>query len=1115
MHILFREQIHLDEAAAAVDLGQSPANVVFLSFSDADLGAAAMAWGRMGDERPGLRLANLGQLRHPLSVDLYVEQVLSRAKCVVARLLGGVDYWRYGCEELLALCRAEGKPLAMISGDGVDDARLQEFSTVSPQVRLAFDAYFREGGPGNWANGLLLAGALAGLCAPPAQAPAPVPRFGEHTLMAEGAPDAPLAAMVFYRSHLLSGDIAPLEALAEALVMRGMRCRAIYVDSLKALETGTFVAAMLGQWRPAVVLNATAFAARGPHGSPLDKAGCPVLQVILAGSTEEGWRNSTRGLSPADMAMQIVLPECDGRLSTSAISFKTPGMQVQGLEFGQTLHIPVPAQVALVADRAAGWVRLAQTPAGQRRVAIVLSDYPGAAGAQGQIGHAVGLDSSKSLDNMAGLLRANFYDVPAGNVAALREIAPQAFLTLADYERLFATLPGNVQARVRAAWGEPAEDPALANGAFVLPYLRRGKLIVAVQPDRGAAQEKKASYHDPDLPPRHLYVAFYLWLRQEVQIHALVHLGAHGTLEWLPGKALAPDPENCFPAALCGGLPVIYPFIVNNPGEAAVARRRLGAVVLGHLTPPLKSAGVHGEAAALERLIDDYAAADGLDRRRTEMLRVEILSRAAAAGLLEESGCARGMPADDALARLDAYLCDVKELQIRDGLHVFGQAPAPERRAALLAAMAGASPGADQGAVAAALDASAAGEAAGFLAALDGRFVPPGPAGAPTRGRVDVLPTGRNLFSLDPRTTPTRAAMVLGRKSAEAILRRHLQEQGDWPRSLVIDLWGSAALRTGGEDLALAFVLMGAEPVWDEGSSRISGVEIVPLAILDRPRVDVTLRISGLFRDAFETQMTMFDLAVQSIAARDEPGEWNRLAQAAAGLQGAELRQATARIFGAAPGAYGAGVTGLIHAEAFEDKTALGEAYLAASAFAYGQGLEGVADAPGFAALVAGADAFVHQQDHAEVDILDGLDFAAFEGGFAAAAAALGASPALYHVDNATGAPRVRALREEIVRVVRGRAANPEWIEGMMRHDYRGAGEISRALEGLYAFAATVPGRFDAQFELMFEATLGNAAVDEFLRRANPAAHAAMQERFRNAVARGLWHSRRNSAALA
>jgi cobaltochelatase CobN len=1117
MHILFREQRNLDEADAAVDLGQSPADVVLLSFSDADLGAAAMAWGRMEGGLPGLRLANLAQLRHPLSVDLYVEQVLSGAKTVIVRLLGGVDYWRYGCEEVLGLCRARGKQLAVLAGDGREDGRLQEFSTVEPGALAVLDHYFREGGPENWGNGLLVAGALVGLCAPPKQGPVAMPRFGVHALPVGGALeiDAPLAVVVFYRSHLLSGDIAPIEMLARALEARGMRCQAFYVDSLKSPGAAGFAAALLREWRPAVVLNATAFSARGAagEGSPLDAAGCPVLQLILAGSTQEGWRNSSRGLSPADMAMQIVLPECDGRLSTSAISFKTPGERVEGLEFVQTIHKPAAAQIDLVADRAAGWARLARADLGERRVAVVLSDYPGAGGGRGQIGHAVGLDSFASLDAMAALLAANGYDVPVGNIAvALQREVPGPFLALSDYETLFAELPADVQARVCAAWGEPGEDADVQAGWFVQPHVKTGNLILAVQPGRGAMHDRKAAYHDPDLPPRHRYIAFYLWLRRREAVHALVHLGAHGTLEWLPGKALAPDPQNCFPVVLCGGLPVIYPFIVNNPGEAAVARRRLGAVVLGHLTPPLKSAGVHGAAAELERLIDDYAAADGLDRRRTEMLRAEILSRAEAAGLLAESGCMRDMPADDALARLDAYLCDVKELQIRDGLHVFGQPPAPERRATLLEAIHAASPGAQRAAVMAALDASAAGEAAGLLAALDGRFVAPGPAGAPSRGRADVLPTGRNLYSLDPRTTPTRAAVILARKTADAILRRHLQEHGDWPRSLVIDLWGSSALRTGGEDLALAFILIGATPVWDDGSSRISGVEILPLAALDRPRVDVTLRISGLFRDAFETQMLMFDMAVQGIAARDEPGDWNGLAKAARGLQGEALRRATTRIFGAAPGAYGAGVSALIHSDAFEDKAALGEAYLAASAYAYGQGLEGASDAPGFAARVAGADGFIHQQDHAEIDLLDGLDFAAFEGGFAAAAEALGAAPALYHVDTSRNdAPRVRLLREEIARVVRGRAANPAWIAGMMRHDYRGAGEIGRALDGLYAFAATVPGRFDAQFDLIFEATLGNPEVDAFLRRANPAAHRAMLERFRNAVKRDFWRSRRNS----
>ena len=417
MHILFREQRNLDEAEAAVDLGHSPADLVLLSFSDADLGAAAMAWRDMGAGRPGLRLANLAQLRHPLSVDLYAEQVLSRAKTVIVRLLGGVEYWRYGCEEVLALCRARGILLAVLAGDAQDDERLQEFCTVGAETRAVLDRYFREGGPANLANALRLGAALAGLGAPPEQAPAPLPRCGLHDFSAPCA-EAPQAAIVFYRSHLLSGDVAPLEALAAELVSRGIACRGLYVDSLKSPEAAAFAVEKLRLWRPAVVLNATAFSARGPDGSPLDAAGCPVLQLILAGSTQEAWRDSTRGLSPADMAMQIVLPECDGRLSTTAISFKTPGERIAALEFARTIHRPAAGQIALAADRAEGWIRLAASPAAARRIAIVLSDYPGAAGAQGQIGHAVGLDSFASLESIAALLHQAGYDVPGHFCAA-------------------------------------------------------------------------------------------------------------------------------------------------------------------------------------------------------------------------------------------------------------------------------------------------------------------------------------------------------------------------------------------------------------------------------------------------------------------------------------------------------------------------------------------------------------------------------------------------------------------------------------------------------------------------------------------------------------------------
>jgi cobaltochelatase CobN len=1035
MHLLVRETRSLDEAAQAVDLGQSGADVVVLSFSDADLGAlASVATGK-----PSLRLASLGRLRHPMSVDLYLEQTAQHASCVIVRLLGGLDYWRYGAEELSALCFARGIPLALLPGDGGDDPALAALSTVAPDAYARLDACFRHGGPANMARALVLAGHIAGVGADDGGDAEPMDQHGIHAC---DAPDGrPMAAIVFYRSHLASGDFAPITALADALRARGLAVGALFAASLKAPASAGFVAATLRDWRPAVVLNATGFSARQDGASPLDAAGVPVLQLVLSGSSREAWAASSRGLSPTDLAMQVVLPELDGRLLTGAVSFKAEEAPDSALEYGRTLHRPDPDGIALAADRAAGWARLAGTPAAERRIAIVLSDYPGIGG---QRGHAVGLDTFASAAAILRMLADAGYDT-----------------TPADAAELTRALCGDTKAS----------------------QLRLGHVVLLIQPDRNEAGDRRAGYHDPDQPPAAPYIALYRWLGENVD--AIVHLGTHGSLEWLPGKAAALS-TTCWPRALLGGMPVIYPFIVNNPGEAAAAKRRLGAVTIGHLTPPLRPAGTHGEAAALERMIDEYAAADGLDRRRTTALRGRILAHAAAAGLLAESGVPPDAPDDDALARLDAYLCDVKDLQIRDGLHVFGVAPEAERRALLAEYVS-----------AARVDACAPSERAALLAALDGRFVEPGPAGAPSAGRADVLPTGRNLASIDPRGVPTRAAMELAVRAADDLLTRHRQDHGDWPRRIVLNLWGTATMRTGGEDLALALVLLGARPVWDDGSSRVSGYEIVPLAQMDRPRVDVTLRISGLFRDAFAAQIVLFDSVVAAIADRDEAADWNPLA----GCGGT-------RIFGPVAGAYGAAVADVIARGAWQDKGALGAAWLGASAGAYGKDRDGQADPAGLAARVRGADAFLHRQDHTETDILDSPEYASHQGGFAAAAASLGATPALYHQDG-----RTRSVAEQVARVVRGRAANPRWLAGMQRHGYRGAAEIARGVEALHAYAATMPDRFDRQFDLLFDATLGDAGIDAFLQRENPEARAAMAARFAEAQRRGLWHPRRNAVA--
>jgi cobaltochelatase CobN len=1092
MHLLVRETRHLDEAAAAEDLGQSPADLVFLSFSDADLSALAAAWMRWPEPRPGLRLANLSRLRHPMSVDLYLEKVAAAARLCVVRLIGGLDYWQYGAQELSALCRRTGKPLVLLPGDGRSDERLRGLSTVTTETFDAIDRLLAEGGPGNADNALRLMAQLAGLTGEPPGALTPFPLFGRKMLPSGEGPFR--ATVVFYRSHLQSGDTAPAEALAADLAARGFAVEGLWVAGLKAPGCGEFVAGALRAFRPDVVINLTAFSARdGASGSPLDAADAPVLQPLLSSASRPDWMRSGRGLSPADLAMQVVLPELDGRIATPLVAFKDEKELPPELEFRERAFRPEPEGMALAADLALGWARLRRLPRSERRIGLILSDYPGV---EGQIGHAVGLDTFASADTILRHLAGEAYAVappprldPSGEAGRL---------SLDDYRRALDRLPEAFRQSVIAAWGPPEEDAELRNSAFVFRGQLAGNAIVAVQPDRGRAASRKAEYHDPALPPRHFFVAFYLWLAGRIDV--MVHLGAHGVLEWLPGKSAALS-SACAPAVLSRGMPVVYPFIVNNPGEAAVPKRRIGAVMIGHLTPPMKAAGLTGEMKALEALIDEYAAADGLDRRRTDLLRGEILDRAGALGLLDEAGCAETADPVESLARLDAHLCDVKDLQIRDGLHVFGIKPSPERRALLLEAFGNEAQ--------AALDASPQAEIEALVAALDGCFVAPGPAGAPSRGRTDVLPTGRNLYSVDPRSAPTQAAMQLAEKAGIELLRRHLQDEGEFPRALVIDLWGSATLRTGGEDFSLALWLMGARVVHEAGSGRVTGVEILPPAVLDHPRVDVTLRISGLFRDTFAMQIQLFDQAVEAIAARVEEGAENNPLADTAAREGARRR-----IYGAAPASYGAGIADRILSGDFADADELGRAYVAHSSHAYGLEAEGISDPEGFERRVAGASAFLHVQDHREIDLLDSPDYAAFEGGFAAAASMLGAKPALYHGDSSKpDGVTFRQLAQEVKLIARGRAANPVWIAGMQAHGYRGAAEIARGLDGLFGFAATLPDRFDRQFDLIYEATLGSPEIAAFLERENPAAAAAMADRFAEAARRGLWQPRRNSTA--
>jgi cobaltochelatase CobN len=1265
MHLLATEPGMIADGSEAVDLAQNPGDIIVLASADTEISllTAAQARRRADDSAaPSLRLAPVMRLGHNLSVDLYVE-VVAQARLVIARLLGGNAYWPYGVERLVETCRENSIPLALLPGDDKPDPELARLSTVPREAWRRLWRYLAEGGPGNAENFLRYAASLIGDLAQWAE-PAPLLRAGLHwpgqalpslgDIAREWRGDSGVVPIVFYRALVQSGNTAPVDALALALTARRLRPLPVFVQSLKDAEAATLLADLFAAHPPSVILNATGFSVAASGGSDPLRADCPILQVVFSGGDEEAWRAGTRGLGPRDLAMNVALPEIDGRILARAVSFKAPLGRDPETEADLVGYRPVADRIAFVADLARNWARLRGKPPAERHVAIILANYPNR---DGRIGNGVGLDTPQSAINLLRALRDAGYrvgDMPEDGAALMRRLLagptnarPQApfeeSLSFAEYSAFFASLPVAVQERVSAQWGSAERDPffhpsRLTCGDFAIPGFRIGNIAVLVQPARGYNLDPKATYHDPALVAPHSYLAAYAWLADNFRADAVIDLGKHGTLEWLPGKALALSAE-CLPEAVLGPLPHLYPFIVNDPGEGTQAKRRAQAVIIDHLTPPLTRAGNYGAQAELERLIDEYYDALRGDPRRVAPLAAEILERTRAAGIDRDCGIAPGEDETQALRKLDGFLCELKDLQIRDGLHVLGESPAGERLDHLLLAIArarrgnapedqsliralatdlglddplaldpadawtgprpelllqksppqpspacgGGSPGFGarhdpppqageggarqragggwrtvgdtierlealalrlvSGAAAPspewnatrpvlgwiervlrpAVTACGAAEIAGILAGLDGRFVPPGPSGAPSRGRPEVLPTGRNFYSVDTRAVPTPAAWQLGWHSASLLVERYAQEHGSYPKRLALSAWGTANMRTGGDDIAQALALLGVRPTWETTSGRVTGFEILPTSVLDRPRVDVTLRISGFFRDAFPGLIDLFDSAVRAVAALEEPADINPLAgtvaaerqqlEATGVAPGDAAHRAGYRIFGSQPGAYGAGLQTLIDERIWQGEGDLADAYLGWSQWAYAAGGEGRAERGLFETRLAVTEAVLHNQDNREHDLLDSDDYYQFEGGLALAVRHLsGHAPAVYHNDHSTpDRPKIRTLREEIGRVVRGRAANPRWIAGVMRHGYKGAAEIAATVDYLFAFAATARAVDDSHFDALYEAYLGDPAVHEFMAQCNPAALAETTSRFREAIERGLWRPRRNS----
>ncbi|MBV4541550.1 cobaltochelatase subunit CobN [Pseudomonas vlassakiae] len=1234
MHLLRTQPGGFVPDDSIADLGQTPADLVILCSGDSHLALLAETAEQLPDDFPSLRLANPMQVQNHASVDLYVDEVLRHAKVILVSLHGGVGYWRYGVEQLVELA-TRGVQLILVPGDDRPDPELTGLGTVIGEPAERLWHYLRQGGKRNAIN---LFNCLANQWLGrdyPWDEPQPLPRTSVYHPRIPGAQledwyshwnsEYPVAPLLFYRSHLQAANTTFIDVFCERLQAAGLNPLPIAVASLKESACLEQVEAWLDEVEAEVLINTTGFALSSPERPNLRpfRRDIPVLQAICAQDNQPGWEASEQGLGARDLAMHIALPELDGRIITRPVSFKDMAWRSERSQSDVVCYRAHPERMDFVAELARRWVELARLPNGQKRVALVLANYPTR---DGRIGNGVGLDTPAAALNILKALQAEGYplaQLPGSGTQLIHQLLggvtndleqldqrPCAqSLSLADYHAAFARLPEANRQAVLERWGPPEQDPMYRAGRLMVAGLRFGLTFVGIQPARGYQVDPSAVYHDPDLVPPHGYLAFHFWLRHAFAADAVIHVGKHGNLEWLPGKGVGLS-AHCWPDALLGPLPNIYPFIVNDPGEGAQAKRRTQAVIIDHLMPPLTRAETYGPLRHLEQLADEFYEAQLLDPRRARELQRDILELVKANHIDRELQLEGQL--DDAavwLPRLDTYLCDLKESQIRDGLHVFGQSPQARLRldtllallrvergdgrggnASLLRTLAKAlTPGFDPldcdlgeawsgprpamlqavqaGAwrtagdtrerlellalriieqalegpaqlpeqpqwqpvhevldslreqVAPDLDACGAAEINGLLAALCGRFVPAGPSGAPSRGRLDVLPTGRNFYTVDVRNLPTTTAWRLGFASANLILERHLQDHGDHLRQLGLSVWGTATMRTGGDDIAQAMALMGVRPVWATGSQRVDDFEILPLSLLDRPRVDVTLRVSGFFRDAFGNLIRLFDAAVQAVAALDEPDDLNPLAarvrneRASLQAQGVEAeqaaRQAGWRVFGAKPGAYGAGVQNAIDGRLWHSREDLAEVYLNHGGYAYGGRDEGTPARAQFARRLSQVQAVLQNQDNHEHDLLDSNDYYQFQGGMLAASETLsGGAVASYHGDHSqVDRPRIRTLKEELNRVIRARALNPKWIDGAKRHGYKGAFELAATVDNLFAFDATTHLIDDHHYQSLADAYVLDPATRDFMREHNPEALRDLTERLLEAQQRGLWEA--------
>ncbi|WP_254841019.1 cobaltochelatase subunit CobN [Natronomonas marina] len=1243
-----------------------------------ELGAVQQAAARTDVD---LAVRSESDLDDQTDVDAFLDELEDAAAAI---------FWLHGAEESMpgydhAVGRLAEAGVPLVVKSTGDAYALEDTSVIATDRDRVYE-YLEKGGTSNVANCVRFLVDEYGAVECDYDEPVTLPTEGVYHPDHPGAsyeeligtlnPDTPTVAIWFYESHWTHENTRYVDGQVRAVEAQGADALPIFCNPATDSDEQWDAERVTEEWllddgKPIVdaVLSSFMFSlsmdergrAADDEGNAaedvfLDRLGVPVIQTVTTMRSRSRYEKSDTGVMGFELALSVALPEFDGNVITHPISGKERTDDEAGIGSAPKQHFPIDDRVDHAARLAVNWATLRHTSNEEKNVAVVLHNYPPS---DDGIGTAFGLDSPESTVNLLQELRERGYDLggrtPTNGQALIDQLTAQ--LTLDDrwvapadvrdlsvdivpteqYREWFAATDERFQSNIVDEWGEVPDRP------FAIPGVEFGNVLVTVQPPRGFGMDPSKVYHDSDLQPPHDYVAFYGWLRTTFDADAVVHLGTHGSLEWLPGKTVGLNGESA-PDQLVDDIPNVYPYIINNPGEGTQAKRRSYAAIVDYLTPVMRNAGTYDELAELEELADQYREA-GMEDARTDdgehlerLLRekvdeLDLAVELGIAGDIDERVDVRGpeeagttlaegrvdgdeVDVDELVERIHGYLTDVKTTQIRMGLHTMSEPPEADRLVEYLVALtrlenpggpslresvAGVlgvdyqrmldEPGvyddelgmtlseaadevyetsielvetlADHGFDIPASEGEARPEdevnmnllvvdidplgdaraksgahndlrdALAFICeevaprvrgaedeiprtadALAGEYVPPGGSGAPTRGGVDLLPTARNFYTLDPRKVPAKSAWRVGKEVADGIAARHHEAEGAYPEEIGVVAWGTPTVRTRGETIAQVLALMGVEPEWTD-AGRIDGVTPIPLDELDRPRIDVTTRVSGLFRDAFPQVAGVVHDAVDAVVDLDEPHEMNyvkkHVEEEAEQLdeQGVDDPEKAARhrVFTTRPGGYGAGTNKAVDEGNWDDRSDLADVYVQWGGYALGKRGRVAEAHESFERRLGGVDATVKIEDTAEQDEFDSSDWYAFHGGFITAVSEIaGEEPASYVGDSSDpDNVSVYTNEEKVRKAMRARVLNPDWLDSMEEHDYKGAGDLSSTVDVVLGWDATTGVVSDALWADVAEKYAFDEDRQEWMRDVNPWALESISDTLLEAIDRGLW----------